>query len=313
MADEDVYGNLATALKSGEYYEALVTIRDDLRLPPDTKHSEMEALLIFAVKDIYNDELEADVALMAVGLLADFSRTQDRAEAKEAGRLYSSRRENFLRQTDFIEKKTEGRLHSYAEAADAIKSKSGDGKTKTELDTIRNTLGKDDKHYLERAISALYSKKENISEYIRAAKKDFQEAVREKGIKDVNWQKWNRIPKELLPALKYLKLIDPTRPQSSTSPIKPDLNFYTREENTDTSEKSQVLKLVIWIIGLVILLVVIVGAIILLFTNTLAEKQGQFEVHTSSCYMRLNFAPSSYDRSPDGEIMFNNEPSGASD
>lgn len=313
MAGEDVYGNLATALKSGGYYEALITIRDDLGLPPNTKHSEMEALLIFAVKDIYNDELEADVALMAVGLLADFSRTQDRAEAKEEGRLYSGRRENFLRQTDFIEKKTEGRLHSYAEAADAIKSRSGDGKAKTELDTIRNTLGKDDKRYLERAISALYSKKENINEYIKAAKKDFQEAVREKGVKDVNWRKWNRIPKELLPTLKYLKLIDPARPQLPTSSIKADPNFNAREENLDTSEKSQVLKLVIWVIGLAILLVVTVGAIILLFTNTLAEKQGQFEVHTSSCYMRLNFAPLSYDGHLDGEIIFNDELNGSSD
>lgn len=82
------------------------------------------------------------------------------------------------------------------------------------------------------------------------------------------------------------------------------------EPKATPSEKSQLL---VGIIRLVILLVVIVGAIVLLFTYTLAEKQGQFEVHTSSCYMRLNFAPSSYDRPPDGEIMFNNEPNGASD
>lgn len=302
MADAD-YTKLATGLKSRNYYGTLAEIRDALSLPTSTKHSEMEALLIFVINDLYNDKIQTDITLMAVGLLNGFSRSQGRAEPKDESKLYSKRREQFLKETNYIEVVSEGRFRSYDEAQNAQKGTSEDGKIKTELDTIRGTLGKDDTRYLADAISTLYARKERIGDYLTAAKDAFTEKASQKGVHKINWRNWNRIPQDWLPTLKHLKRIKQT-PRESLSPT-PEINSRSQDLEgggekivTPSSENDYKMKLIIAICRYVFAFVIVVAATILIFTKTLAENRGQFETHTSNCSFRLDFRPDDYDRPP---------------
>lgn len=300
MADAD-YAKLATGLKSRNYYGTLAEIRDALGLPTSTKHSEMEALLIFVINDLYNDKIQTDITLMAVGLLNGFSRSQGRAEPKDESKLYSKRREQFLEETNYIEVVSEGRFRSYNEAKNAQKGTSEDGKIKTELDTIRGTLGKDDTRYLADVISTLYARKERIDDYLTAAKDAFTEKTSQKGVHKINWRNWDRIPQDWLPTLKHLKRIEqaphePLNPKPETNPSDQGIEGGEEEIVKPSSENGYKVKLIIAICRYVLALVIILAATILIFTKTLAENQGQFETHTSNCSFRLDFRPDDYDR-----------------
>lgn len=98
-----------------------------------------------------------------------------------------------------------------------------------------------------------------------------------------------------------------TEPVSGSTPEPPVDTGSDIAGSKEPSKKDHPLKLVIWIIGLAILFITVVGTILLLFTNTLAENRGQFEVHTSSCYMRLDFSPQDYDKPSSSEMIFNEE------
>lgn len=142
VADEEKskYTKLVTRLKSGNYSGGLNTIQNDLNLPAKTTYAEMEAMLIFMVNKIYAETQEADVALMALGLLTDFSRREERLEESQGRKAYAERREQFLQTTSYIPIKCNT---TYEDAKRTIIKIHKDGKVQTKLDTIRGTLNSD--------------------------------------------------------------------------------------------------------------------------------------------------------------------------
>ena len=284
------YKNLASSLKSSDYFNALVQIRDDLNLPARTSHAEVEALLLYAIHDTYGENRKADMALMALALLNGFSNRWDRVESNQERDLYSERRENFLKYTNYIAV-TYKNYSSYDAAKSDVKTEIRNGKEEEicALKTIRGTIDSNTTRYLANVISILHGKKD-INDYLKAAKDNL---THEKGVKESDWKKWNHIPENLLPPLKYYKQVPPVLPQSSkTEPSNPERTDIDIGAENAQREKNQFIK---EILKLVLLIIIACGLMWLIFTRTLAEKHGQFEVHTSSCYMRLDFSRSDYE------------------
>lgn len=165
---------------------------------------------------------------------------------------------------------------------------------------ICNTLGKDDTRYLVDVISTLYARKERIGDYLTVAKDDFEESTLKRGAGQIDWRKWNRIPKELLPTLKHLKGIA----QAPNKPLGPELGIDAsdkegaKETKKTCSEKDQFTKLFIGIGVLMIGILVVIGSMIALVTYITAANRGQIEVRASNYSICLDFRTGDYDRPP---------------
>lgn len=197
MADTN-FDKLATDLKWRDYYSALGKIRDVLGLPINTSHAEMEALLIFAINDIYPESIKADVALMALGLLSGFSCERKASDSKGERKLYQLRCNDFIQFTDYL---------------------SRTGNDNKPLKTIQSTLNTNTGRFIADVLLELYERqskepKQSISDYLDAAKKSFEERVHKK----INWKSCKHIPNELHPPLKYLNRISSVSPTSGPIP-----------------------------------------------------------------------------------------------
>lgn len=214
-SEDSKYDKLATGLKSMSYFETLGAIRDSIGLPVKTTHAEMEALLIFIVKDIFPGSIEADVSLMALGLLKGFYRPNGRDDTRAEKMQYSERLDKFLDYTNYVSVISEGRFNSSAEARKEKRpdrNKQANKRTeRTEFDTIRDTLGSDSTRYIKQAISTLHDRKERLDDYLNEAKTFLDEYAKEIRMPKLNWKNFTHMPEQLLPTLQCLNLITPER------------------------------------------------------------------------------------------------------
>lgn len=63
----EVFQSMVCSLRYTDYYCTITEIQDELWLPAKISLDEMEAILIQATKDCFNDTLSGDITLMALG------------------------------------------------------------------------------------------------------------------------------------------------------------------------------------------------------------------------------------------------------
>ena len=214
----NLYSELVRKLKGSDYSDALGTIQDDLNLPARTSYAEMEALLIFAVRKAYGNRRNADIALMALGLLSGFDNREGNLETQQAKDLYAERREQFLLKTNYISIQSKGKFNTYEDAKQAVRSVDKNGSVKSELDTIRSTLDSATSRVLLKVISSLYGKKGTANNYLEEAKSRCEKIAEEQNIGKINWTACDYIRKELLPSLKFYKRLPSVSPQPKPIP-----------------------------------------------------------------------------------------------
>ena len=85
-------------LKSGEYSKVLVGIREKLGLAPKISCVQMEALLIHAAENRFQEDTMArDIVLMSWGLLQGYDNHRTLQEPKDFQTAFAERSEKFLR------------------------------------------------------------------------------------------------------------------------------------------------------------------------------------------------------------------------
>lgn len=197
------YSELARKLKGSDYSNAINTIQIDLGLLK-TNGAEMEALLIYIVNRRYRQRgRNADITLMALGLLDGYHNRVDRLEPSEERDLYAERRETFLQKTNYIAINYGDQAKTYKEAEQTLVKNPKTGTEFPLIERIRNTLNKSTTNCLIDVLATLYEDKGITDEHLQKAKEDFQKRAHEKEIKRINWPELDHIPPELLPPLKH--------------------------------------------------------------------------------------------------------------
>lgn len=156
-------------LKSGEYSKVLVGIREKLGLAPKISCVQMEALLIHAAENRFQEDTMArDIVLMSWGLLQGYDNHRTLQEPKDFQTAFAERSEKFLRESSYISKKYKnGKYVSYEVAQAAIITReTKNGKFEgNALKPIREALQKAGEYAINRLADCLYET--NMAEYIK--------------------------------------------------------------------------------------------------------------------------------------------------
>lgn len=156
-------------LKSGEYSKVLVGIREKLGLAPKISCVQMEALLIHAAENRFQEDTMArDIVLMSWGLLQGYDNHRTLQEPKDFQTAFAERSEKFLRESSYISKKYKnGEYVSYEVAQAAIITReTKNGKFEgNALKPIREALQKAGEYAINRLADYLYET--NMAEYIK--------------------------------------------------------------------------------------------------------------------------------------------------
>lgn len=154
------------SLRYGDYYCIITEIQDDLALPEETTLEEMESLLIKATKDCFNDTIEGDIALMALGLMKGFYHHEAHGKAKKEFPI-KKRRIKFLNESSYLGEEYEGLYASYGDV-----EKAGSKAVKQVFDR----LGKTEDRCINKIATKIYNKSEiRLKKYMPAHKIDLPE------------------------------------------------------------------------------------------------------------------------------------------
>lgn len=151
------------SLRYGGYYSIITEIPDDLGLPETTTLEEMESLLIKAAKECFDDTVEGDIALMALGLMRGFCHHEVHGKAKKEFPI-KKRRIKFLNESSYLAEEYGGLYTSYEDI-----EKAGPKVVKQVFDK----LGKTEDRCLNKVAAKIYRKNiERLKEYMPANKID---------------------------------------------------------------------------------------------------------------------------------------------
>lgn len=226
------YSKLARKLKGSDYGDAINSLQTDLKLL-EASGAEMEALLIYIVNRRYRQQsYNADIALMALGLLDGYNNRTDRLEPSEERDLYAERREKFLEKTSYIAMKYGNQAKTYKEAKQTLVKNRKSGEMFPLIERIRNSLNSSTTNCLISVLTMLYE--ENGDGHLEKAKEVFQKRACEKKIKSIDWSK-DHISLQLLPSLKCYG-----RPPEEASLSQPcdtvkNLNFIDKKDSTEAA------------------------------------------------------------------------------
>lgn len=139
------------SLRYSDYFCIITEIQDDLNLPEETTLEEMESLLIKATKECFDDTLEGDITLMALGLLEGFYHHKPRGGAKKEFPI-KQRRIKFLNESSYLEEEYNGQYNSYEDI-----EKAGSKTVKQ----IFDKLGKTEDRCIYKVAAKIYNKSES--------------------------------------------------------------------------------------------------------------------------------------------------------
>lgn len=149
------------SLRYSDYYGIITEIPGDLGLPETTTLEEMESLLIKAAKDCFDDTIEGDIALMALGLMKGFCHHEVHGKAKKEFPI-KKRRIKFLNESSYLVEEYGGLYVSYEDI-----EKAGSKVVKQVFDK----LGKTEDRCLNKVATKIYRKNiERLKEHMPTQK-----------------------------------------------------------------------------------------------------------------------------------------------
>lgn len=158
---------------SSDYSGSLIDIADKLgvpeKMPKETRELKIEALLIHATRERYKKTLDADMALMALGLLKGFDNPRNPSEERSGSTLITVRRKMFIKMSSYVadrhnhnNKRRKRHYESYEELEAAGKDA---------IEAVISALGSEDGTNIKEVARKLYSKKRNIEGYMEESDK----------------------------------------------------------------------------------------------------------------------------------------------
>ena len=154
------------SLRYGDYYRLATEIQDDLNLPENTTHEKMESLLIKATKDCFDDTIEGDIVLMALGLMKGFYHHEAHGKAKKEVPI-KRRRIKFLNESTYLNDKYGNLYTSYEDV-----EKSGSKTMKQVFDKLTKT----EDRCIDKVAAIIYNKSdERLKKYMPVDKIELPE------------------------------------------------------------------------------------------------------------------------------------------
>lgn len=154
---------------TGNYYDSLNTVSVKLKLPDSTTEYEIEALLIHATRERFGESLDADMVLMALGLLKGFDNPHNPSEYRGCSELITERRRMFLKVSNYVADRhnhnNKRRVRHY-ESYEELEAAGEDA-----IDAVVNALGSEDAVRIKKVAKKIYAKRFSINDYIKEAKK----------------------------------------------------------------------------------------------------------------------------------------------
>lgn len=154
---------------SSDYPRSITVVKNKMGLPDSTKEVEIEALLIHATREKFGESLDADMVLMALGLLKGFDNHRNRSENRSGKTLITERRKMFLKMSNYVADRhnhdNERRMRYYKSYEEL------EAAGKDDIRAVVSALGSDDGDDIDKVAQHLYSKKSIIDGYLSEAKK----------------------------------------------------------------------------------------------------------------------------------------------
>ena len=153
---------------SSDYSVPLGIIGKYLGLPASVTDYEIEALLIAATREKFKESLDADMALMALGLLKEFPSPRDSSENRSGIDLITVRRKKFIWTSSYIADRhssSNKRRKVFYESCEDLEAAGEDA-----IKAVVKALNTEDGDAINAVAQKLYSKKIKINKYLDEAK-----------------------------------------------------------------------------------------------------------------------------------------------
>lgn len=168
--DQKDFENTVRGIRSSNnYIGSLDNVRHKLELPDSTKRFEIEALLIHATREQFEESLDADMVLMALGLLKGFPSPRNSSENRSGSELITVRRRMFIWTSSYVpDKHSASNKHRkvFYESCEELKVAGEDA-----VKAVIKALNTEDGNAIDKVAQKLYSKRRKINEYLDEAKK----------------------------------------------------------------------------------------------------------------------------------------------
>ncbi len=202
---------------SSDYSVPLGIIGKYLGLPASVTDYEIEALLIAATREKFKESLDADMALMALGLLKEFPSSRDSSENRSGIDLITVRRKKFIWTSSYIADRhssSNKRRKVFYESCEDLEAAGEDA-----IKAVVKALNTEDGDAINAVAQKLYSKKVKINEYLDEVK-EYLIYDKKGNIVDVKLQELKNTRQELTDDGNEDGSVEPNPPEPPT--LEPD-------------------------------------------------------------------------------------------
>ncbi len=195
---------------SSNYIGSLDNVIKVLKLPDSTLSFEMEALLIYATREQFGENLDADMVLMALGLLKGFANPRNPSEDRSGTELITERRRMFIEESSYVADRhncTNKRRTRHYESCEALKA-AGENAIKA----VISALGSEDGANIDKVAQKLHDNRRIINDYLAKSKQyliyDKNKKIIDTKLQDLKCirQEANDIP--IKPAISGIELLE---------------------------------------------------------------------------------------------------------
>lgn len=167
---EEIFQKVVCSIRSSSDYPASIdSVKKELDLSNNTTDFEIEALLIHATREQFGESLDADMVLMALGLLDGFDNPRDSLENRSGLELVTERRKMFIKMSSYVADRhshnNKRRVRHY-ESYEELEAAGEDA-----MAAVINALGSEDATRIKKIAKKIYSKRHSIVEYLRESNK----------------------------------------------------------------------------------------------------------------------------------------------
>lgn len=154
---------------ASDYSSSICVVKEKLKLPNSVTDYEMEALLIHATREQFGESLDADMVLMALGLLKGFDNHRNPSENRSGIELVTVRRKMFLKMSSYVADRHNSNNKRRAKHYESYEELEAAGKDA--IDAVVSALGSDDAARIKKVAKKIYSRRRSIAEYLKEANK----------------------------------------------------------------------------------------------------------------------------------------------
>lgn len=178
---------------ASDYHDSIDDVKKKLKLPDSVTDYEIEALLIHTVREKFGESLDADMVLMALGLLKEFDNPRNHLEDRSGKELITERRKMFIEESSYVADRhnhNNKRRKRHYESWEELKVAGKDA-----IDAVVSALGSEEATNIKEVAKKIHGKRRMINEYLDEAKK-YLIYDEEDNIVDVKLQELKNIRQE---------------------------------------------------------------------------------------------------------------------